>query len=310
MSEPAGTGHAADPTGHPATDPVTDPADPAGDPCRRVVATAADGARLEMTPHGGQVAAWTPSRGGPSRLWTSPLARCGPGAAVRGGVPVVFPQFAGRGPLPKHGIARDRTWRLAPQRARTAAARLVAVLEDDAATRRTWPHAFRLTVVAQALGDRLDVSLTVQNTGTRPWSFTAALHAYLATGDAATTRVLGLGGLPAEDNAAGGAPVVLPPDPLSALGPRDVAVPGVTAPVVLDDPAYGRLTVEADGFTDRVLWNPGPAHGLDDVPPHGAAGFVCVEPAVLAPVGLGPGEEWTGALRLHAEPPAGGPSGR
>ena len=274
------------------------------DPCTRIARTATDGASLVACAHGGQVLGWTPAGGGPDRLWTSPLARCGPGEAIRGGVPVVFPQFAGRGPLPKHGVVRDRAWRADAGMARTAAARFAAEVGDDADTRQVWPHGFRVTLVATALGPALDVVLEVANTGDDAWSFTAALHAYLAVGDAGRTTVSGLGGFPAEDNAAGGAAVTLPDGPLAVAGPRDVAVRGARGPVVLDDPDLGRLTVAAEGFGDRVLWNPGPGHGLGDVPPGGENGFVCVEPAALAPVTLAPGERWRGVLRL-VESPAG-----
>ena len=60
-----------------------------------------------------------------------------------------------------------------------------------------------------------------------------------------------------------------------------------------------------EGFTDRVIWNPGPGHGLADVPDGAEAGFVCVEPARLAPVLLRPGDTWSGWMRLTAEPVAG-----
>jgi glucose-6-phosphate 1-epimerase len=33
-----------------------------------------------------------------------------PSQAVRGGVSVLFPQFASHGPLPKHGFARNMLW--------------------------------------------------------------------------------------------------------------------------------------------------------------------------------------------------------
>lgn len=271
------------------------------DPCARVTRTATDGARVVVCAHGGQVLGWTPAGGGPDRLWTSPLARCGPGEAIRGGVPVCFPQFSRRGPLPAHGVVRDRAWRLDAGLARTAAARVVAETGDDPATRALWPHGFRVTVTAQAFGRTLDLSLAVENTGDDDWTFMAALHAYLAVSDAGRTTVDGLGGLPAEDNAAAGAGVTLPPGRLPAAGPRDVAVRGVTGPVVLDDPSHGRLTVTAEGFGDRVLWNPGPAHTLADVPPGGENGFVCIEPAALDPVRLAPGERWRGVLHLVAE---------
>jgi glucose-6-phosphate 1-epimerase len=278
--------------------------DDVADPCTPVTVTATDGARLVMAAHGGQVLGWTPAGPGPGRLWTSPLTACGPGIAIRGGVPVVFPQFSDRGPLPKHGIVRDRAWQLRPGLPPTAAARCVATLADDDATRAVWAQRFRLTVTAEALGDRLTIVLDVENTGPRAWSFAAALHAYLAVGDAGRTTVEGLGGLPAQDNASAGAPLTLPDGPLAAIGPRDVAVHGATGPVVVDDPDRGRLVVEADGFTDRVLWNPGEPHGLADVPPGGAASFVCVEPAALSPVTLAPGAAWHGTMRLRAAGPA------
>jgi glucose-6-phosphate 1-epimerase len=70
--------------------------------------------------------------------------------------------------------------------------------------------------------------------------------------------------------------------------------------VTLDDPVFGPLTITADGFADRVVWNPGPDAVLGDVPPGGAVGFVCVEPAQLSPVTLAPGETWTGRQTLEA----------
>jgi hypothetical protein len=82
-----------------------------GAACAPETVTAADGAQLTACAHGGHVLGWTPAGGRP-RLWLSPTARCGPGLAIRGGIPVIFPQFAGRGPLPKHGFARDRAWRV------------------------------------------------------------------------------------------------------------------------------------------------------------------------------------------------------
>ncbi|GAB6900510.1 D-hexose-6-phosphate mutarotase [Kineosporia succinea] len=260
------------------------------DPCTSQTLTSPDGAELVVCAHGGHVLGWTPA-GGEPRLWLSPTAECGPGLAIRGGVPVIFPQFAGRGPLPKHGVARNRAWSVVESGAGTWTAKLT----DDENTRDIWPYAFELELTARAAGQTLDLALTARNTDDRPWSFTAALHSYFTVGDPATT-VGGLGGLTASDNADGSQQQL--DESLLALGTRDIAVEGAGGPVTLDDSRLGRLVVTANGFPDRVVWNPGAGHGLGDVPPGGESGFVCIEPALLEPVELAPGSAWTGTVRL------------
>ncbi len=267
------------------------------DPCTSQTLTGPDGAELAVCAHGGHVLGWTPAGGAP-RLWLSPAAECGPGLAIRGGVPVIFPQFAGRGPLPKHGIARNRAWTEVDTGPGTWTARLV----DDEDTRAIWPHSFELTLQATAIGSRLDLELVARNTGSEPWSFTAALHSYFTVGDPATV-ITGLGGRAASDNADGGASLVLgsPGEALEALATRDVSIAGASDPVTLEDPELGRLVITANGFPDRVVWNPGPGHGLADVPPGAETGFVCIEPAVLEPVELMPGSVWTGSVRIDTD---------
>jgi len=258
--------------------------------------TAPDGAQLTACAHGGHVLGWTPAGGRP-RLWLSPTTECGPGLAIRGGIPVIFPQFAGRGPLPKHGLARNRNWRVVE----TDGALWRAVLTDDAATREIWPHRFELSLTARAEGDRLDLTLTVKNTDDVEWAFTAALHTYLALGDPGA-QIHGLGGRIAEDNAAAGAPTTLGPAgaALRAVTPRDVAVLGVSEPLTLDDAGLGPLVLSAEGFNDRVIWNPGPEHGLADVPDGGERNFVCIEAAELTPTMIQPASIWRGRQTILA----------
>lgn len=283
------------------------PDDPA--PCTPRRLHAADGARLVACAHGGQVLGWTPAGEERDRLWLSPLARCGPGAAIRGGIPVVFPQFAVRGPLPRHGLARDRGWDLDTGSDGAPVARIAGRLRDDAATRRIWPHSFTLALVAEAAGPELALTVQVRNEappGGKPFSFTAALHAYLAA-DTGGAHLTGLAARRAENNAAGGGPVHLPAGPLPARGPLDVAIRDGHGPVHLDDGLGGRLQIENDasgGFESLVVWNPGLEHGLADVPPGGSAHFVCVEPAALTPVRLEPQGVWRATARLTALVPS------
>ena len=270
------------------------------DPCTPTTVTGSDGATITACLQGGHVMGWTPAAGGPDRLWMSPLARCGPGQALRGGIPVIFPQFSTRGPLPKHGILRDRAWRPAggDEPAEEGAA-WSAEIGSDAETRAIWPAEFSVALHAVAAGPELELRLVVRNTGGAPWTFMAALHGYLALGSPEAT-ISGLGGREAENNAADRAPVRLDPDPLLAIVARDVAVHDVPGPVRVDDPRFGPLELEAAGFPDRVVWNPGAGHGIGDVPDGAERGFVCVEAAALDPVELPPAASWTGRQVLRA----------
>jgi len=288
---------------------VIPPGEP--DPCVPVRRHAADGAQLVACAHGGQVLGWVPA--GPERrdrLWLSPLARCGPGASVRGGIPVIFPQFADRGPLPKHGLARNRPWELDTGSDGAPVARVAARLRDDASTREIWPHRFTLHLVAEAAGRELTLTLTVRNdapagesiTDRDSFTFTAALHAYLAV-NTSSARLVGVGGRPAEDNTVGGTVRTILAGALSGEGPTDLAIRGARGPVTLDDGIGGRLSLHSegpDGFDSLVVWNPGDPHGLSDAPPGDDRHFLCVEPALLTPTTLAPQGVWRGRSRLAA----------
>ncbi|MFD2452843.1 aldose epimerase family protein [Ideonella paludis] len=62
-----------------------------------------------MLLHGGHLVSWVPLGQG-EQLYLSPTTRYGAGSSVRGGMPVIFPQFNTRGPLPRHGLVRTRGW--------------------------------------------------------------------------------------------------------------------------------------------------------------------------------------------------------
>jgi glucose-6-phosphate 1-epimerase len=75
-------------------------------------------------------------------------------------------------------------------------------------------------------------------------------------------------------------------------------VPAVDQPLTLDDPVLGPLVVTAEGFHDRVLWNPGPGHGLGDVPAGAERDFTCIESAELTEVVIKPSDTWQGTQTL------------
>jgi glucose-6-phosphate 1-epimerase len=262
---------------------------------------AADGAVAQIYAHGAHVTSWRPA-GGDERLFLSETAGFKPGTPIRGGVPVIFPQFAGEGPLPKHGFARGAVWNLAgTQQQPDGGAAALFQLEDSAATRALWPHPFSATLRVAVGGPALRVELAVENTGAAAFTFTAALHTYLGVQDIAQVELLGLRGLHYRDSADGGRAGQEDAERLRIAGEVDRIYFDAPPALELREPQR-RLRIEAAGFADVVVWNPGDARSaaFADLEPGGYRRFLCVEAAAIGrPLRLAPGERWSAAQILR-----------
>lgn len=261
----------------------------------KLILTAADSARAELYLHGAHLTSWIPA-GGDEALFLSPKAEFRPGAAIRGGTPVIFPQFADLGPLPKHGFARTRAWELVETESNSATLRL----REDESSLELWPHPFVLDYTVRIGGKHLELTLKVSNHGPGSFSFTAALHNYLRVRDLRRVSIKGLQGLRFSDSADGGRESTQADDLLTFPTEIDRAYYRVTAPVELIE-AEKIASLEQTGFTDVVTWNPGPQKcaALKDMQPDGYLRFVCIEAAVVEkPVVLVPGASWVGMQRL------------
>lgn len=253
------------------------------------------GARAVVALHGAQLLSWTPA-GGREQLFLSERAELSPGKAIRGGVPICFPQFASLGPLPKHGLVRTRTWRAAGKRVVDGEPVVSLALEPDAELRSLWPHPCRVELSVRLGDDRIELALAVENTGGAPLSFTAALHGYFAVGDVEAVTVSGLRGVEYRDAAAGDATRVERSDAVSIRGEVDRVYHAVPGEVVLREPDRA-LAIRAEGFPDVVLWNPGAAKcaALPDMAPDGWRRMLCVEAgAIRTPVVVAAGGTWRG----------------
>ncbi len=258
----------------------------------------APGVRITACPRGAHLMTWTTH--GVERLWMSPLSGCGQPAALRGGIPVLFPQFAAFGPLVKHGFARTTPWRAVPSDEVPDRAVLAFELHDSADTRAVWAHPFRARLDVSASPRDLVVRLSVTNLDEYPARFTGGLHTYLrVTGPGA--RITGLGGASGWDGVSTQDPQFTVPvaDCLAALDERDLVMHDVAGPITLHDDELGTLVLRAEGLPDRVVWNPGPDHGLPDVLPGGAAEFVCIEPTAVTPQVIAAGRTWVGTQVLE-----------
>jgi glucose-6-phosphate 1-epimerase len=265
----------------------------------------ADGACADVYLHGAHVTSWRPAPDGEERLFLSARSEFRDSAAIRGGIPVIFPQFATEGPLPRHGFARTSLWSLhSVEQDDEGDAVATFKLDDSPATHAIWAAEFTLTLTVRVGGARLQVMLGVENTGASPFSFAAALHTYLRVNDAERAEVVGLQGARYRESSA---PTLLHVDDersLRAMGPLDRVYVHAPRFVTLREPERS-LGVEMMDFTDIVLWNPGAeaARGLADMEPHGERAMMCIEAAVVQrPIALASGGRWTGAQMLDAAP--------
>lgn len=269
-----------------------------GQPARRL--RLANGAQATVLLYGGHVVSWiTPD--GRERLYLSDKASYVAGQAIRGGVPVIFPQFSTRGPLPRHGFARTLPWQLVDARGDGDFAIANLRLEDSEATRALWPQAFVLELSVAISGQRLDLELEVRNTGDTSFSFAAALHTYLRVREVEETTLEGLRGQRYTDSLAGqerrDSGVTLSVD-----DEIDRIYHDTDHPLLLRE-ARGALGIHAENMPDTVVWNPweSACAKIADMPPQGFRHMLCVEAAVIEePVVLEPGADWWGRQTLLA----------
>ena len=256
-----------------------------------------DGATATITDCGAQVASWQPAQQ-PERLFLSAASPIDSGVALRGGVPVIFPQFAGFGPLPKHGFARNQIWQ---RRAAADARSAVFALSDNDQSRAIWPHRFLAELSVRVGGTELVVELAIQNNDAQPFAFTAALHTYLRVHHLPSVRILGLQGTRYLDTVAGGEHLESAPALL---------IDGQVDRIYVDAPPMIRLEqndhvidIHSNGFADAVVWNPGKplSDSLADMEPDGYQRMLCIEAAqIIKPIELHPGQRWLGSQRLKS----------
>jgi glucose-6-phosphate 1-epimerase len=243
------------------------------------------GDRVVVAEHGGQVLSWQ-TGDGREQLYLSPRSVWDGHTAIRGGVPVCFPQFNLRGPLPKHGFARNRPWQLASCHADDADhAELVMALQHDAHTLSLWPHAFALELRVSLRPNALRLTLSVTNTGTQAFTFTGALHTYLAVEDIAQAALQGL-----------------TPQPLRFTHEVDQPFDAAPQPLTLTDGHRHLVCTQSASWPEHVVWNPGRDKSveIDDLPDDGYRHMLCIEAAAVTHVQtVMPGACWVGWQSLQ-----------
>ncbi len=268
---------------------------------------------LQVSLFGATVTSWKIFK--TEMLFLSKKASLDGSRAIRGGIPLVFPQF-GPGKLKQHGFARTQLWEHVSTDHDLASGDVHAVfkLTSNDATRAEWPHDFELTYAVTLGMTNLITQLTCVNTGETDFDFTALLHTYFHVEDIAKATVSGLGKVAYLDNTDEKkqkmqvSPVLTFEGEVDRIFLRDVKDESTgTARMRYDDlisigdGGNADVVVKAVNFKDLVVWNPGASKSasMPDMEEEGYKRFVCVEVGSVAkPVSLKPKASWSAGQNL------------
>lgn len=256
---------------------------------------------------GATVVSWKVA--GSEMLFVSPNNNWTAGRAIRGGIPVVFPQF-GPGKLPQHGFARNKIWQHGETTINKATGDVITTftLTDDEETYAAWPFHFELQMTVALKATSLSQKLTIINKDDKEFEFTTLLHTYFSVPHIEKVKVHGLQGLTYLDKPTGGSEIEDSDEAISFRGEVDrVYIGGGARQVIIKDGGNADLIVKSSGFKDYVVWNPSneKAKAMADLGEENYPHFVCVEAGSVAqPVKLAAGQTWEGSqgfsIRLHA----------
>eukprot|EP00931_Biecheleriopsis_adriatica_P051685 TRINITY_DN30007_c0_g1_i1.p1 TRINITY_DN30007_c0_g1~~TRINITY_DN30007_c0_g1_i1.p1 ORF type:complete len:320 (+),score=62.32 TRINITY_DN30007_c0_g1_i1:137-1096(+) len=252
-------------------------------------------ATAEVYLFGATLTSWKLGNDGKERIFVSPGAIFDGKKAIRGGVPLVFPQFGQPDKaMPQHGVARTSMWTLKEVVDSSDSAKAVLTLSDNEDTRSKWPHAFALEYTVELKAAELSMTLDIKNTGDEAFKFHALLHTYFMIPDISEAAVLDLTGRKYVDKVAGGemqeekeSEIVLPSftDRVyvgTNAGPQRAKIAGKGEGAFIADTVQAASIGSETVPVDVVVWNPYEEASPGDLPPPAFKNFVCVEPGMVS----------------------------
>ncbi|GAB4857485.1 hypothetical protein Ancab_015394 [Ancistrocladus abbreviatus] len=260
--------------------------------------------------YGGQVLSWKNEQG-EELLFMSSKAIFKPPMAVRGGIPICFPQFGSRGLLEQHGFARNRMWviddnppQLLPNEYHSQPS-INLILKPSEEDLKIWPHRFefRLRISVSEDGHLIFIS-RIRNPNGKPFSFSIAFRTYFSVSDISEVRVEGLETLDYLDNLCDRQRFTEQGDAITFESEADrIYLSSSDLIAVFDHGKKRTFLIRKQGLPDVAVWNPWEkkAKALPDLADEEYKQMLCVDgAAVEKPITLKPGEEWTGQLELSA----------
>lgn len=134
---------------------------------------------------------------GTERIFVSPNAVFNGVKAIRGGIPLVFPQFGQpSAAMAQHGFVRTSTWAWECGCSDVdGEGKLVLRLSSSPESLALWPHAFALTYTVTLTAKSLSCQLSIENPASASGSFAcqALLHTYIRMPEGDVSRLLARG---------------------------------------------------------------------------------------------------------------------
>lgn len=225
-------------------------------------------------------------------LFLSEQSRFEKGAAIRGGIPIIFPWFgkpAGR--ATQHGFARLRAWELVELKKQPDGSVRAHFSLPVSAELLSIPLDYYVTV-----GKTLTAELVVRNYSDQTFVFENCLHTYFAVGDIQRVRIVGLRGAEYLDALENRTRKQEQAESIGFTGEVDRLYMNTTQTVEIHDAAgQRRLRIEKEGSASTVVWNPWQvkARAMADFGAEEYQRMVCVESGNAAPneIKLASGQE-------------------
>jgi glucose-6-phosphate 1-epimerase len=262
-----------------------------------------DGAQAIVTLFGAHIVSWI-TADGRERLFCSERSARDGSRAIRGGIPLIFPQFAERGDGIRHGFARISHWHMTQHSKTANACWAEFCLEPtDVPPDVAWQHSFELNWRVILHKQSLELIFDVKNNGTTPFSFASALHGYWQVDELNESVILGLQNLPFSEQISNPLKEVQQiSTPLQINEKIDRIYAQPNTPLKLQHGGQ-QLRFHHEGFGHIVVWNPGmkDAAALNDLNNDEYRRFVCIEPALIKPIVLAVGERWQGWHRINTK---------
>lgn len=233
---------------------------------------------------GATVISWKCS--GNENLFLSSTSKMDGSKAVRGGIPLVFPNFGPWKLGPQHGFARSMWWTVStPPKKIEGEKKMMAVFQlvDNDESRKIWNHKFLLQYTVILSETELITQLDITNTDKESFDFTTLLHTYFKVNDITTSKIIGFKGCQYLDK-------VKNSDKEETEDRTEIVIDENVDNIYKNTIGHTlvndefSITLKKTNLPDTVLWNPWieKAAKMSDFDDDGYKKMVCIEAGYVA----------------------------